>query len=93
MTPWLGLLAIVLLALVFVALPVGLAAAWRSWGVKVVRCPLRGQDASIEVTHAGLAEATGIRALRRVASCTLRRGPCGEECLRLPEEALREVRV
>jgi hypothetical protein len=34
-----------------------------------------------------------MRAQRRVARCPLRDGACREECLRLPEEALSEVRV
>jgi hypothetical protein len=92
MTPWLGLLLVVLLA-VLVALPVGLAAAARYRHLKVVRCPRLGWDAPIKIARAGLAEALGRRSLRRVASCPLRDEACREECLALPDEALRDLRV
>lgn len=92
MAPWLGLLLIVLLALL-VTLPVGIAMAARYRTPKVVRCPRLGWDAPIRVARAGLAEVLGRRSLRRVASCPFRDEACREECLELPEAALRDLRA
>jgi hypothetical protein len=93
MNLWIALVLVVLLAVVYVAVPVGRAMASRYRHPALVRCPRHRHDVTIEVGRAGLAEALGMRALRRVARCPLRDGACREECLRLPEEALREVRV
>ena len=88
MNPWMVLVGIAVIAVVFVALPVGrsMAAQYRRW--KIVRCPWAYRPAAIRVGRAGLAEALGIRALRRVQGCSLwpdRRG-CDRRCLDLPDD-------
>ena len=93
MNPWLILVGLVLIAVVCVALPIGLAmsAHYRRW--KIVGCPNTYRPAAILVGRAGLAEALGIRALRRVRGCSLwpeRRG-CDRRCLDLPEDEIHDA--
>lgn len=85
---WLVVAGIVVIALVFVALPVGLAmsARYRRW--KIVGCPATYRPAAILVGRAGLAEALGLRALREVRDCSLWpwRSGCDRRCLRLADD-------
>ena len=87
MNPWIVLIGLVVIAVGFVALPVGLSmsARYRRW--KIVGCPQTYRPAAILVGRAGLAEALGIRALRRVRGCSLwpERYGCDRGCLHLPE--------
>lgn len=95
MTPGIVLLALVLVALVYVAAPVGaatLAHYRRPWRLK---CPRAGTEAQIMVNAlwAALTEVLG-RGTPSIERCSLwpaQRG-CREECLALPPEALRPVR-
>jgi nucleotide-binding universal stress UspA family protein len=90
MNPWLVLLAVIALAVVFVAAPVAMAALsyWRrAW---LVRCPHEGSEARITVDarRAALAEMLG-RDGPDVVRCTLwqtfpQLRPCGQECLAVP---------
>jgi hypothetical protein len=93
MNPWMILVGLVLIAVVFVALPVGLAmsAHYRRW--KIVGCPMTYRPAAILVGRAGLAEALGIRALRRVRGCSLwpERCGCDRRCLDLPEDEIHDA--
>jgi hypothetical protein len=93
MNPWLILVGLVLIAVVFVALPVGLSmsARYRCW--KIVGCPRSYRPAAVLVGRAGLAEALGIRALRRVRACSLwpERGGCDRGCLSLPEDEIHDA--
>lgn len=93
MNPWMVLAGLVVIAVAFVALPVGLSmwAQYRRW--KVVACPNLYRPAAVLVGRAGLAEALGIRGVRRVRDCSLwpdRRG-CDRRCLNLPEDAMHDA--
>jgi len=95
MNPWIVLLALALVALVFVAVPIGaatLAHYRRPWRLK---CPRAGTEAQIKVNalQAALTEVFG-RGGRSIERCSLwpSRQGCREECLELPPEALRPVR-
>lgn len=93
MNPWMVLTGIVVIAVVFVALPVGcsMSAQYRRW--KIVRCPRAYRPAAIRVGRAGLAEALGIRALRRVNGCSLwpERCGCDRRCLDLPGDEIHDA--
>lgn len=84
MNAWVVIPVILLLAIVYVMLPVGLAV--RTWyrHVRTVRCPEAGLDAAVAVdaSQAGLAAAVGRRA-RRVTGCALwpERQACGRQCV------------
>lgn len=95
MNPWVVVPALALVAVVYVLLPVGLAMSAHYRRPKVVRCPLTDAEAAIAVGRTGLAEALGRRSLRRVSSCSLwpERRECNRACLRLPEEAIGDLRV
>ena len=95
MNPWVVLLALVVLALVFVAVPVGATtfAHWRRpWRLT---CPRAGTEAQIKVaaTRAAVAAVIG-RGAPGIERCSLWpsvRG-CREECLALPAGELRAMR-
>lgn len=95
MNPWLILLGLVLVALVYVVAPVGAAALAnyrRPWRLK---CPRAGTEAQIKINAlwAAVTEVLG-RGTPSIERCSLwpaQRG-CREECLALPPEALRPVR-
>jgi hypothetical protein len=93
MNPWVILAGIIALAVVFVALPVGLSTSSRYRRWKVVGCPRTYRRAVILVGRAGLAEALGIRALRRVRDCSLwpARSGCDRRCLSLPEDEVHDA--
>lgn len=95
MNPWLILLGLVLVALVYVAVPVGAAALAhyrRPWRLK---CPRAGTEAQIKVNalRAAVTEVLG-RGGRSIERCSLwpSKQGCREECLELPPEAMRRVR-
>ena len=95
MNPWAVLLALVVLALVFVVAPVGAAtfAHWRRpWRLT---CPRAGTEAQIKVatTRAAVAEVLG-RGTPGIERCSLwpARLGCRVECLALPAGALRAMR-
>lgn len=85
MNPWFVLPALLVLAVLYVMLPVGLAvwSRYRAW--QSVRCPVGGRAAMIAVDagRAGAAAAVGARSLRLVG-CSLvpERLTCGRLCLR-----------
>lgn len=93
MNPWLILVGLVLIAVVFVALSVGLStsARYRRW--KIVGCPTTYRPAAVLVGRAGLAAALGIRGLRRVRACSLwpERCGCDRGCLDLPEDEIHDA--
>lgn len=93
MNPWVIFVGIVVIAVAFVALPVGcsMSAQYRRW--KIARCPTAYRPAAILVGRAGLAEALGIRALRRVRDCSLwpERCGCDRRCLNLSEDAIHDA--
>jgi hypothetical protein len=93
MNPWMILVGLVLIAVVFVALPVGLSMSTRYRRWKIVPCPATYRPAAILVGRAGLAEALGIRALRQVRACSLwpERCGCARRCLALPEDAIHDA--
>lgn len=84
MNVWTVVPSLVVLAVVFVVIPVGLAAFFYYRYPRLVRCPLAAEDAVIRVDarRAGLAAAVGAVALR-VTSCTFwpDRLQCGQACL------------
>ena len=93
MNAWVVLAGVGLIAALYVVLPVGLA-MWACYRrQKLVDCPVGYRPATIRVGRAGLAEATGIRALRRIRRCSLwpSRQDCARRCLALPEEHIRET--
>jgi nucleotide-binding universal stress UspA family protein len=95
MNPWLVLLGVIVLAALFVIVPVAYATAsfWRRpW---IVRCPRKGVDARVTVDagRAAAAEVIG-RPRLDVAGCSLWRTfagleSCAQECLSLPAAARR----
>jgi hypothetical protein len=93
MNLWIVLIGLVVLAVGFVALPVGLAMSVRYRRWKIVACPRTYRPAAILVGRAGLAEALGVRALRRVRGCSLwpERYGCDRRCLRLPEDDVHDA--
>ncbi|HEV8440016.1 MAG TPA: hypothetical protein VGT40_18150 [Methylomirabilota bacterium] len=95
MNPWLIMPALVVLAVIYVLLPVGAAMSTRYRRAKLVRCPLTGRKTALRVERAGVAEALGRRSLRRVSYCSLwpERRNCSQACLELPEERIREFRA
>jgi hypothetical protein len=86
------LASLVLLAVCYVLVPVGLAARHHFRRHKLVRCPQLGLSAGVLIRRAGLAEALGCRSLRRVAECTFwpRHQHCGQGCLTAPDEQIRD---
>ena len=94
MNAWLILTEIAALALLFVVIPVALAARGYFRRYKLVRCPVVGLGAGVVVVRAGLAEALGCRSLRRISDCTHwpRHGGCAQRCRNMPDEEIREFR-
>jgi hypothetical protein len=94
MNAWLVLAIIAALALVYVAIPVGLAARAYFRRHRLVRCPLIGLGAGVLVGRAGVAEALGRRSLRRITDCTYwpRHRNCAQRCRNLPDEKIRDFR-
>lgn len=94
MNPWIVLLGLMVVALVFVLVPVG-ASAFAQWRRPVrLTCPRAGTEAQIRVPAMGAAiaslfgwDAAGIE------RCSLWQvvGDCREECLALPESSRRAV--
>jgi universal stress protein A len=84
MNAWMVLFAIVVVAVLFVLLPVGGATLAHYWRPRRLRCPMAGSDASVQVdaTGAALSELIGVRALTARA-CS--RWPwawgCRQQCL------------
>ena len=93
MNLWVLLPALVLVAALYVLVPVGWAMASHYRRRKLVRCPLTGLEVAIKIERAGLAEALGRRTLRQVGDCSLwpKRARCDRPCLACPEEAIREL--
>ncbi len=89
---WLTLGAIATLAVLYVIVPLGLAARRPFQRYKLVRCPAVGLGAGVLITRAGLAESLGCRSLRRVVDCTFwpHRKGCGQRCRQLPDEEIRD---
>jgi hypothetical protein len=94
MNAWLVLAAVALMAVVYVMIPVGLAAREYFRRDKLVRCPVVGLGAGVHVGRAGVAEALGCRSLRRISDCTYwpRRRGCAQRCRNLPDEEIHEFR-
>jgi nucleotide-binding universal stress UspA family protein len=94
MNPWLILSAVVVLAVLFVAAPIGVQ-AFREWRRPWrLTCPHGGLLAQIRVgaAHAALAEVFGRRL--EVERCSLwpERALCGQECLSVPAPARQQMR-
>jgi|SoiMethySBSTD1v2_1073268.scaffolds.fasta_scaffold396569_2 hypothetical protein len=94
MNAWLVLAMIAALALVYVSIPVALAACRYFRRHKLVRCPVIGLGAGVVVSRAGVAEALGCRSLRRISDCTYwpRHQGCAQCCRNLPDEEIHEFR-
>ena len=93
MNLWAVIVGIVLIAVVYVALPVGLAmsARYRRW--KIVDCPAAYRPTAILVGWAGLAEALGIRSLRRILGCSRwpERYGCDRRCLAVSDDEMHDA--
>jgi nucleotide-binding universal stress UspA family protein len=94
MNPWLVLSALLAIALVFVVVPVGVA-AFREWRRPWrLTCPRAGMVAQIRVgaAHAALAEMFGRGP--EISRCSLwpPLAECREECLALPRRARQQMR-
>ena len=94
MNAWLVLAMIAFLALIYAAIPVGLAARGYFRRRRLVRCPVIGLGAGVLVGRAGVAEALGRRSLRRISDCTYwpRHRHCAQRCRHLPDDEIREFR-
>ena len=92
MNPWVILVGILLVTLAYVVIPVGRAMSAQYRRQKFVDCPAGVCPAKVLVGRTGLAEVTGIRALRRIRACSLwpgRQG-CRQRCLQRPEDRFRD---
>jgi hypothetical protein len=94
MNVWLVLAAVALTAVVYVMIPVALAARGYFRRSKLVRCPVVGLGAGVLVGRAGLAEALGCRSLRRISDCTFwpRHQGCAQRCRNVPDDEIHEFR-
>jgi hypothetical protein len=94
MDPWTLTPALIVLALVFVLAPVSLAVYLQYRPRKVVRCPVTGGKAVVQVDplRAALGEAAGLPG-RRITACSFwpECYPCAQTCLRFPESAMRDI--
>ena len=92
MNVWLVLGAVTVMAVLFVAIPVWLAARGYFRGAKLVSCPVVGAGASVLIGRAGLAEALGRRSLRRILACSFwpRRSGCAQGCRLLADDEISE---
>jgi nucleotide-binding universal stress UspA family protein len=96
MNPWIALLGLVVVALVFVVVPVG-ATAFGLWRRPVrLTCPRAGTEAQLRVPplRAAIASLFG-RDAADIEGCSLWRvvRDCRQDCLALPESARRPVPV
>ena len=94
MNMWAVISMIAVVALLYVVTPVVFAARRHFRTHKLVRCPVLGVGAGVLISRAGLAEALGRPALRRVSDCTYwpRHGACAQGCRLAPDEELRDYR-
>jgi hypothetical protein len=94
MNVWLVLAAVALVAVVYVMIPVGLAARGYFRRYKLVRCPVVGLGAGVLVRRAGMAEALGRRSFRRISDCTYwpHHKACAQRCRSLPDDEIQEFR-
>jgi hypothetical protein len=94
MRPWLVLGAIALMTLIYIMIPVALAARGYFRRYKLVRCPVVGLGAGILVDRAGIAEASGCRSLRQISDCTFwpRRKNCAQRCRLSADEDIVDYR-
>jgi nucleotide-binding universal stress UspA family protein len=94
MNTWMLLAGLVLIALVYVVLPVASAVFTHYRRPRQLRCPVTTRDAvvSIDPMHAARAAVIG-RWPDAVQTCSLwpARAGCWRDCLQLPEEAMHEV--
>ena len=91
---WLILGAVAFVAVVYIVIPVGLAARGHFRSHKLVHCPVVGLGAGVIIGRAGLAEAFGRRSLRGISDCTFwpRRKGCAQRCRLISDEEIREFR-
>jgi hypothetical protein len=94
MNVWLVFAAIAVLAVLYVVIPVWLAARGYFRSAKLVSCPVVGAGASVVIGRAGLAEALGRRSLRRILACSFwpRRNCCAQGCRLLADDEIMEYR-
>jgi hypothetical protein len=94
MNAWLVFAAITVMAVLYVVVPVWLAARGYFRSAKLVSCPVVGAGASVVIGRAGLAEALGRRSLRRIVTCSFwpRRNCCAQGCRLLADDELMEYR-
>jgi len=94
MKVWLVLVAIAIMAVVYIMIPVWLATRGFFRSHKLVRCPVVSLGAGVVIGRAGLAEALGRRSLRRISDCTFwpHRKSCAQRCRLLPDEEIWEYR-
>ena len=91
---WLVFVAMAVVTLVYIMIPVALAARGYFRRYKLVRCPVVGLAAGILVDRAGMAEASGCRWLRQISDCTFwpRRNRCAQRCRLLADEEILDYR-
>jgi hypothetical protein len=94
MNAWAIIAGIAGLAVLYVMLPLALAARTHFRDHKLVHCPVIGLAAGVRIRRAGLAEAVGCRALRRVVDCTFwpRHRGCAQSCRLVPDDEIRDFR-
>ena len=94
MNVWLVLVAIAVMGVVYIVIPVWVAARGYFRSAKLVRCPVVGLGAGVVIGRAGLAEALGRRSLRRILDCTFwpRRRSCAQRCRLLQDDEIIEYR-
>jgi hypothetical protein len=94
MNVWFVLIAIAIMAVVYIMIPVWLATRRYFRRYKLVRCPVVGLGAGVMISRAGLAEVFGCRSLRRISDCTFwpQRKNCAQRCRLLADEEILEYR-
>jgi hypothetical protein len=93
MDPWIVLPGLVLVAIVFVMLPVGLAVFRHYSRPKMIRCPVTGEDAAIQVDagDAGVRAALGQERLEILDCSRWPEERCAQACLVETMETMREA--
>jgi hypothetical protein len=92
--PWIIVCSIIALAVLYVLLPLVAETFSRFRGRRLIRCPVTGEEAKVDVDagRAALTSAFG-RVFVRIKGCTLwpERKDCAQDCAQLPEIGARGV--
>jgi len=86
--PWIVITSVIAVALLYILLPLVADTFFRFRGKKLLRCPVTGERAVVDVDarRAAITSAFG-RVLLKARSCSLwpERKGCAQDCVHLPE--------